>query len=333
MTKNILVTGGLGYIGSHTIVKLIESGYEPLVIDNLSNSDISVLEDIYKITGRNIICLRGDIRETSSQSDFYHFFKNYDIDAVIHFAAHKSVSESTKEPLKYYDNNLVGTIKILEYMKNFGIKKLIFSSSCTVYGQPDEYPVTEETSIKPAESPYGETKRMCEQIIENTCRYEGIQAISLRYFNPIGAHESGVLRESPKGIPENLMPYITGVINGDFPFLRVFGNDYNTPDGTAIRDYIDVNDLAEAHVKALEYVDKVSYDVINIGSGTGYSVMDIIKAFDRNGHSINYEIFPKREGDIESIFANISKAKEVLNWEPKASLDESVKNLIKCIKN
>ncbi len=330
-SKNILVTGGLGYIGSHTLVKLIENGYTPYVIDNLSNSSVDVIEKVKEITGEEVFFLQGDIRDVNGKSNLKHIFKYYDIYAVIHFAAYKSVSESTREPLKYYDNNVGGTIMLLEMMKKYNVKNLIFSSSCTVYGQPDKYPVTETTPIKPAESPYGETKRICEQIIEACCKYEGVNAIALRYFNPIGAHESGILYENPKGTPENLMPYITGVLTGQYPHLKVFGDDYNTPDGTAIRDYIDVNDLAEAHVKALDYVGKNSYDVINIGSGSGYSVMEILNAFERNGKKVKYEIHSKRSGDIESIYADTTKAKLTLGWEPKKSLDDSIISLIKII--
>lgn len=327
--KKILVTGGLGYIGSHTVVKLIENGYTPFIIDNLSNSDIKVLNDIKKITGKEVYFLHGDLCNLSpGKSNLRYLFKNFEFDAVIHFAAYKSVSESVREPLKYYENNIGGTINLLKIMKRYKVNKLIFSSSCVVYGQPDKYPVTEETPLKPAESPYGETKRICEQIIENSCSYEGINAISLRYFNPIGAHESGIIYERPKGTPENLMPYITGVIKGEYPFLKVFGNDYNTPDGTAVRDYIDVNDLAEAHVKALDYVGKNSYDVINIGSGSGYSVMEILNAFERNGKKVKYEIHPRREGDIESIYADTTKAKNTLGWVPNRSLDDSIRSLI-----
>lgn len=330
--RNILVTGGLGYIGSHTIVKLIESGYTPFIIDNLSNSTIDVLHDIKKITGKDVFFLHGDVCTfTPGKSNLRYLFKNFDFEAVIHFAAYKSVSESVREPIKYYDNNLNSTIKLIKIMQKFGVKKLIFSSSCVVYGQPDKYPVTEQTPLKQAESPYGDTKRICEQIIESACKNGDIEAVSLRYFNPIGAHESGVIYERPKGIPENLMPYITGVIKGDYPFLRVFGDDYSTPDGTAVRDYIDVNDLAEAHVKALDYVGENSYDVINVGSGSGYSVMEVIKAFEECGQSVKYEICPRREGDIESIYAETSKSFEKLNWKPSRNLKDSVQSLINVI--
>ena len=216
-------------------------------------------------------------------------------------------------------------------MQKYGVKKLIFSSSCVVYGQPDKYPVTEETPLKQAESPYGDTKRICEQIIESSCKNGDIEAVSLRYFNPIGAHKSGIIYERPKGTPENLMPYITGVIKGDYPFLRVFGDDYNTPDGTAVRDYIDVNDLAEAHVKALDYVGENSYDVINVGSGSGYSVMEIIKAFEDCGQDVKYEIYPRREGDIVSIYADTSKCFKKLNWKPSRTIKDSVQSLLNVI--
>jgi len=328
-TKNILVTGGLGYIGSHTLVKLIECGYTPFVIDNLSNSSLNVIDKVKEITGEEVFFLQGDIRDIDGRNNIIHIFKNYDIYAVIHFAAYKSVSESTREPLKYYNNNINSTIRLLELMKYHNVKNLIFSSSCVVYGQPDSYPVTETTPIKPAESPYGETKRMCEQVIEACCKYSGINAIALRYFNPIGAHESGILYENPKGTPENLMPYITGVISGQYPHLKVFGDDYDTKDGTAVRDYIDVNDLANAHVKALGIVDGIGYDVFNVGSGSGYTVMEVIESFERNGSPVKYEINPRRDGDIESIYGDISKAEMILDWVPERALDDSVKSILK----
>jgi UDP-glucose 4-epimerase len=330
-SKNILVTGGLGYIGSHTLVKLIKRGYTPFVVDNLSNSSLDVIDKVKEITGEEVFFLEGDIGDIVGRKNIINIFTNYDIYAVIHFAAYKSVSESTREPLKYYDNNINSTIRLLELMKYHNVKNLIFSSSCVVYGQPDIYPVTEKTPIKPAESPYGETKRMCEQIIESCCKYEGINAISLRYFNPIGAHESGILYENPKGTPENLMPYITGVITGQYSSLKVFGDDYNTKDGTALRDYIDVNDLASAHVKALDIVDGIGYDVFNVGSGSGYTVMEVIDSFKRNGSPVKYEIVKRREGDIESIYGDISKAEKILNWFPEKSLDDSVNSILKTL--
>lgn len=326
--KNILVTGGLGYIGSHTIIKLIEKDYHPFIIDNLSNSNLDVLEKLEKITCKKINFLNGDIRDFSLVNSL---FKKNNFDAVIHFAAYKSVSESIKEPIKYYDNNVSGTIKLLESMKNFGIKKIIFSSSCVVYGQPDTYPVNETNPLKNSESPYGDTKKICENIIENICKYDEMGAISLRYFNPIGAHDSGMVYEKPKGVPENLIPYIIGVIKGEYPYLKVFGNDYNTIDGTAIRDYVDVNDLAEAHVNSLEYIKNKHYNVINIGSGKGYSVLEILNAFEKNGIKVKYEIHPRRKGDIESIYADTAKAMEVIGWKSKKSLDDSIKSLIKII--
>lgn len=329
-SKNVLVTGGLGYIGSHTVVKLIENGYNPLIIDNLSNSDTSVLKAIEKITGKNPYFLSGDLRDPKKQNNVSYILKNFNVHSVIHFAAHKSVSESVDNPLMYYDNNVTSTIKLLKYMKEYGVKNIVFSSSCTVYGQPDKYPVNELTPLKPTCSPYGETKSMCEKILKDSSK-EGLNVISLRYFNPIGAHESGLIYEKPKGVPENLMPYITGVVERKYPFLKVFGNDYNTKDGTAVRDYIDINDLAEAHVKSLDIIDGIGHDVINVGSGDGCSVMEIIKAFEDEGHNVPYEIHPRRNGDIEKIYGDISKAKNIMNWEPKKTIQDSVKSTLKTL--
>ena len=327
MKKNILVTGGLGYIGSHTLVKLIERGYTPYVIDNLSNSNTDIINKVKEITGEEVFFLQGDLRD-SENSNLYYIFKNFEIDSVIHFAAFKSVSESTKAPLDYYDNNLNSTIQLLQAMKIYGVKNIVFSSSCTVYGQPDSYPVNELTPIKQAESPYGETKRMCEQILESSQKSDDLNVVVLRYFNPIGVHESGILHESPKGIPDGLMPYIIGVINGEYPFLRIFGDDYNTKDGTAIRDYIDVNDLADAHVKSLDIIDGIGFETFNIGSGSGYTVMEVVESFRDNGTDIAFKMFPRRDGDIESIYGDISKAEKILNWSPEKSLNDSVKSVL-----
>jgi len=321
---NILVTGGLGYIGSHTVVKLIEEGHNPIIVDNLSNSSIDVLDKIKTLTGKEVVYHFIDLSVFSIEDVLA------DIDCIIHFAAYKSVSESVKEPIKYFDNNITSTIKLLQAAQNMGIKKFIFSSSCTVYGEPDIYPVNENTPIKPAKSPYGLTKQICEEILQEVSK-TGLNVVILRYFNPIGAHPSGIIFEKPNGVPENLMPYITGVIEGKYPNLKVFGNDYNTHDGTAIRDYIDVNDLADAHVKAIKVTEKETYSVINIGSGNGYSVMDVLEAFKRNGFEIPYEICPRRDGDIEKIFSDNSKAKSIMNWEPKKTIDDSVKYIIKTL--
>jgi UDP-glucose 4-epimerase len=322
----VLVTGGLGYIGSHTVIKLIENGYEPVIIDNLSNSKRDVLNKIKLITGaNNIPFIYGDIKD-KKMTDW--LLQSYKIDVVIHFAAYKSVSESIQKPIEYYENNVGGTINLIKYMKNAGIRNIIFSSSCTVYGEPDHYPVHEELPTKEAKTPYGITKGMCEKILLDA---KEVNSIALRYFNPIGNHESGIIYENPNGVPENLMPYIIGVIEGKYDKLRVWGDDYNTPDGTAIRDYIDVNDLADAHVKALDIVGGCGHNVINVGTGNGISVMEIIKAFQAEGVEVPYEIHPRRSGDIEKIYGNIEKAKTLMGWEPQRDISDSVRSILKKI--
>jgi UDP-glucose 4-epimerase len=312
MKRNVLVTGGLGYIGSHTVVKLIENGYTPIIIDNLSNSNLGVLYAIEKLTQTKPLFYKSDVRNKTGVESL---LRDYDISDVIHFAALKSVSDSINKPLEYYDNNLNGTVSLLTAMKEWNVKNMIFSSSCTVYGEPKVYKaISEETPIQSPKTPYDTSE---------------INTVALRYFNPIGNHESGIIFENPNGVPENLIPYITGVIEGEYDHLRVFGNDYNTPDGTAIRDYIDVNDLAEAHVKALDIVEEQEHNVINVGTGNGYSVMEIIKAFENEGVTVPYKIYPKRQGDIEKIYANIDKAKNVMGWEPKRTISDSVKSILK----
>lgn len=329
--KNILVTGGLGYIGSNTIVSLIENGYNPIIIDDLSNSELSRLKEIEDITKSDIHYYIGDIKAPENLNNLSYIMENYDIYSVIHFAAFKSVNESVKNPLKYYNNNIYGAISLLEKMKKYNVKNIIFSSSCTVYGEPDRYPVDEKSPIKPAESPYGETKQICENILRGTSKKEDINVVSLRYFNPIGCHESGLLSDNPKGIPESLMPYIVGVLKKEYEYLRIFGNDYNTKDGTAIRDYIDITDLAEAHVKALDIVHKKDYQTINVGSGCGHSVMEMIECFKSLGHEIPFKIFPRRKGDIESIYGDVSKAQKEMSWTPQKDLKETVLSIIKSI--
>jgi UDP-glucose 4-epimerase len=329
--KYILVTGGLGYIGSNTVVSLIENGYTPIILDNLSNGLESRIDEIKKITKQDVIYFYGDIRDCKGKNNVAYIMKNFPIYAVIHFAAYKSVNESVKDPIKYYDNNIKSTIDLLNHMKEYGVKNIIFSSSCTVYGEPDSYPVTELSPIKKAETPYGETKQICESILENSS-CENLNVVSLRYFNPIGSHKSGMLSDNPKGIPENLMPYILRTIKGEFPHLRVFGNDYNTEDGTAIRDYINITDLANAHVKALSIVDREKFNAINVGSGNGYSILEIIEAFKRSGVDVPYQFYPRRDGDIEKIYGDISKAKKLMNWEPKKTIEDTVKSIIKTVK-
>jgi len=321
----ILVTGGTGYIGSHTVVELQKEGYEVVIVDDLSNSSADVADRIAMITGTKPALDVFDLCDAVRTERFFE--KNQDIDAVIHFAAHKSVGESVKNPLKYYKNNLLSTINLLESMAKFKVRYIAFSSSCTVYGQPDRLPVTEQTPLRKAESPYGNTKKIMEDIISDATRAHDITAISLRYFNPIGAHESALIGEAPADIPDNLVPYLTQTAIGIRPFLRVFGNDYNTPDGTPVRDYLHVVDLAKAHVMAVKRMEDGKtggvYEVFNLGTGIGYSVMDIINSFEKvTGVKLNYQIVERRPGDIEQIWADPSYANRELKWKAEKNLDE-----------
>lgn len=325
MKKTVLVSGGMGFIGSHTAVELINEGYRTIIADDLSNSQESVLDGIEKITGVRPAFERADLKDETAVREI---FGKYNIDAVIHFAASKAVGESVHKPLLYYRNNLVSLLNILDCLaENSRGGNLVFSSSCTVYGQPDRLPVTEDSPIKPAESPYGNTKQISEEIIRDTVNAHGnIKAVSLRYFNPIGAHPSAEIGELPRGVPQNLIPYLTQTAMGIRESLSVFGDDYDTPDGTCIRDYIHVVDLAKAHIKAIERMfgkkDAGRYEVFNIGTGTGYSVLDIIKSFERvSGVRLNYRITPRRAGDIEKIWADPSKANGVLGWTAEETLD------------
>ncbi|MDD4847797.1 MAG: UDP-glucose 4-epimerase GalE [Bacteroidales bacterium] len=321
----ILVTGGAGYIGSHTVVELQNKGYDVIIADDLSNSHYSVIDNIEKITGKRPEFEQIDLKFSKETKDL---FKKYpDIAAVIHFAASKSVGESVKVPLKYYRNNINSLVNVLDSMdltKCFGI---VFSSSCTVYGQPDHLPITESYPMQKAWSPYGHTKQICEEIIENEVKASKINGILLRYFNPIGAHESSLIGELPLGIPDNLVPYITQTAIGKREILRVFGNDYNTPDGTPIRDYIHVVDLAKAHVCAVERLIqnqmKKRVEIFNLGTGKGYSVLEAIHAFEKvSGKKLNYKIVERREGDIEKIWADASFANQELGWKAEKTLDE-----------
>lgn len=324
--KNILVTGGLGYIGSHTVVALQQSGFNVLIIDDLSNSQLEVCERITSITGTKPIYYNIDLKDYNALSIF---FQSNKLDGIIHFAAYKAVGESVEKPLLYYRNNLVGLMNVLEVMEENKVDNFIFSSSCTVYGQADQMPINELTPLKKPESPYGNTKKMGEEIIEDFVKATGKNAVALRYFNPVGAHESAVIGEVPNGIPNNLIPYVTQTAMGIRESLGVFGNDYETRDGTAVRDYIDVNDLAEAHVKAIQrLLDNKNVDNLeffNLGSGTGSTVLEIVDAFEQaNNLKINYEIKPRRAGDIVQAFADFSLAKRELGWEPKTSLQTSM---------
>jgi UDP-glucose 4-epimerase len=321
----ILVTGGTGYIGSHTVVELIHEGYEVVIVDNLSNSSIDTLSGIEKITGRRPAFEEFDLCEKEKVTAF---FKKYSIDAIIHFAALKAVGESVQIPLQYYQNNIGSLINILEAMQALGTKHLVFSSSCTVYGQPDKLPVTETSPIKPAMSPYGNTKQISEEIIRDTIHaIPSLQAILLRYFNPVGAHPTAHIGELPPGVPLNLVPFVTQTAAGVREKLRLFGGDYHTPDGTAIRDYIYVCDLAKAHVDAVHRLltgkNVSGCEIFNLGTGKGISVLEIIKTFEKvTGRKINYEIAPRREGDIERVWADTTKANNELGWKANTPLED-----------
>lgn len=328
--KKILVTGGAGFIGSHTVIELIKAGYEPVVLDNFSNSKYFIIGRMEKIAGRHITVYKHDCADTKSVERIFR--KEGDIGGIIHFAALKAVGESVEQPLKYYRNNIVGLMTILEAAVRFGVQHIVFSSSCTVYGQPDKLPVMETTPLKEAECPYGDTKKISERVLQALVASGAeIKVASLRYFNPIGAHSSGLIGELPLGIPKNLVPFVTQTAAGVRNELVVNGDDYNTPDGTCIRDYIHVTDLAGAHVKTLEYLKKQKtnafYDVFNLGTGRGNSVLEIIETFEKaTGVKIKYRIGPRRYGDIEKIFANVDKANRVLNWHTELSLEDALKN-------
>jgi UDP-glucose 4-epimerase len=329
MKKKILVTGGTGYIGSHTSVELIEAGYDVIIIDNLYNSEAEVVDRIEEITGVRPALEVFDLCD-KNKTDLF-FKNNKDIAAIIHFAAYKAVGESVSKPLEYYGNNLVSLMNILSAMLNFGTGNIVFSSSCTVYGQPEKLPVTEEAPLQPAMSPYGNTKKIGEEIIRDTTfSSDKIKAISLRYFNPIGAHPSALIGELPQGVPENLVPYITQTAIGLRDELKVFGDDYDTPDGFCIRDYLHVSDLAKAHVVAvkrlIEKKNKQDYEVFNLGTGKGVSVLEAIHSFEKiSGVKLKYKITGRRQGDIVKIWADPSLANSELGWKTAYSLDDSMK--------
>ena len=322
----ILITGGLGYIGSHTVVELIAQGKEVLIVDDLSNANLQVLEDLEKITGRSISFVQLDVKEASPLNELIKAHPQ--LEGVIHFAAAKAVGESALNPLKYYQNNVGGLLNLLQSLPTN--IPFIFSSSCTVYGDADALPIVESSPIKHPKSPYGNTKKIGEEILEEYSRARpNFKVISLRYFNPIGAHTSGYIGENPKGKPENLVPYITQSAVGKIPPLTVFGDDYPTADGTCVRDYIHVVDLARAHVAAFNRLEqnksKTAYEVFNVGTGQGHSVLEVIASFERvSGKTLNYSIGPRREGDIVAAYANVDKALQQLNWAPKYSLDEAI---------
>ncbi len=325
--KKVLLTGGAGYIGAHTAVELNEQGYEIVLIDDFSKSDKTLLNGLEKITGRKPNFLEGDCKDFRFLEKI---FSQNKFDSVIHFAAYKSVNESVEKPLMYYENNLGSMTALLSVMQKFNVNEIIFSSSCTVYGQPDVIPVDETAPFKRAESPYGATKQMSERILEDAViANKNLKVISLRYFNPIGAHPSALMGELPIGIPGNLVPYVTQTAVGLRKKLTVFGSDYDTPDGSCLRDFIHVVDLAQAHVKALEKINEMPSrnEVFNLGTGEGVSVLGLVKKFiEVTGVNLNYEVGPRRPGDVEKVYANPSKAKKLLGWETKLTLDEALKD-------
>jgi UDP-glucose 4-epimerase len=326
--KKILITGGAGYIGSHTAVALVNSGYEPVIVDNFSNSEKSALDGIRSILGRDVTCYEVDCLNKPAMDKV---FQENEFSGVIHFAAYKAVGESTKLPMKYYTNNIDSLIILLELMSKYKVKDLVFSSSCTVYGQPKVLPVTEATPRQDAESPYGNTKKICEDILRDLI-LSGVESriVSLRYFNPVGAHPSSAIGELPIGVPANLIPFVTQTAAGIREKITVFGNDYDTSDGTCVRDYIHVMDLADAHVKALKYLSEQKdnfYDIFNVGTGNGNTVLEVIQAFEKvTGQKLNYAIGPRRPGDIEKVWANTDKINKVLGWEAKYSLEDSMRD-------
>lgn len=328
MAKRILVTGGTGYIGSHTVVELQNSGYNVIIVDDLSNSGIEVLDNIEKITGTKPEFEQFNLADTAKTDEF--FSRNQDIEAIIHFAASKAVGESVQIPLHYYRNNLVSLINILDCQLKYDIPNIVFSSSCTVYGQPDVLPVTEQTPRKDAESPYGNTKRVNEDILHDAIAANPqLKGIALRYFNPIGAHPTALIGELPLGVPQNLVPFITQSAAGIRGALSVFGDDYNTPDGSAVRDYINVVDLAKAHVVAIDRLlskkNKSNYEVFNLGTGEGLSVLQVVKGFEKaTGLKLNYKIVGRRAGDVEKIWADTTYANEELGWKAEKGLEETL---------
>ena len=327
MADSIIVTGGAGYIGSHTVVELLAEGYKPIIVDNFCNSEKSVIDGLKKITGEKIALYEGDCTDKSFMQSV---FEETNPVGVIHFAAYKAVGESVEKPLEYYHNNIVSLLVLLDVMKEHACNTLVFSSSCTVYGTPDRLPVTEETPTQKAISPYGNTKQISEDIIHDTVTTRsGLSAISLRYFNPIGAHPSGFIGELPRGVPSNLVPFVAQTAAGWREQLVVHGNDYNTPDGSNIRDYIHVVDLAKAHVKTLEYLENKTnfYDAINVGTGKGTSVLEVVTSFEKvTGQKLNYKIGPRRSGDVEQIYASVDKSKQVLNWETELTVEDALRD-------
>lgn len=326
--KTVLISGGAGYIGSHTAVELINAGYDVVIIDNLSNSEKDAVEGVKKITGKDVVF---EIVDTCDKEALRKVFEKYPFDTVIHFAAYKAVGESMAQPLMYYQNNLVSFMNIVEMMKEFGRPNILFSSSATVYGEAEHLPVTEKTPRQPATSPYGNTKQIAEDILRDCCRaYEGVNGIALRYFNPVGAHPSALIGELPRGVPNNLVPFITQTAAGIRKELSVFGNDYDTPDGTCLRDYIDVVDLAKAHVAAVDRMTSGKmderYEIFNIGTGKPVSVLELVTTFEKvNGLTLPYKIVGRRPGDVPAVWADTSLANNMLGWKAERSLDETLR--------
>lgn len=315
----VLITGGAGYIGSHTCLQMLEAGYDIVVFDNLSNSQIESLNRVRQLTGKDFQFVKGDIR---NKDDLNTLFNQYSISSVIHFAGLKAVGESTEKPLLYYENNVVGSLNLLQVMAQHHVKSIVFSSSATVYGETDTVPIQEDTPLT-ATNPYGQTKLMIENILRDVYQADNSWRIAiLRYFNPIGAHESGLIGEDPNGIPNNLLPYVAQVAVGKLKRLRVFGNDYPTHDGTGVRDYIHVVDLADGHIAALKYLDATpTLITVNLGTGIGYSVLDVVKTFsDKSGAEVAYDILPRRAGDVAINYADPTLAKNLLGWEAKKDL-------------
>ena len=327
--KTVLVSGGAGYIGSHTAVELISAGYSVIIADNLSNSDMSGVEGVRAITGVDVPFINVDCCDKAA---FAQLFEQYDFDSVIHFAAFKAVGESVADPMKYYRNNLLSFLNIIDLMREYGRKNIVFSSSATVYGEAEELPVTEQTERKPATSAYGNTKQMCEDILrDSVAAYPELKGIALRYFNPIGAHPSALIGELPRGVPQNLVPYVTQTAAGVRECLSIFGDDYPTDDGSCLRDYIDIVDLAKAHVAAIDRMveceDRDSYEIFNVGTGRAVSVFELVNTFERvNNLKLNYKVAPRRAGDVVAVWADTSLANNVLGWRAERTLDETLKS-------
>jgi len=327
--KTVLISGGAGYIGTHTAVELLNAGYGVVIIDNLSNSEKDAVDGVRKITGKDVVF---EIVDTCDKSALRAVFERYRFDSVIHFAAFKAVGESMTEPLKYYQNNLVSFMNIVELMKEYGRPNILFSSSATVYGDADVLPVTEQTPRQPATSPYGNTKQIAEDILRDCCRaYDSVHGIALRYFNPIGAHPSAIIGELPRGVPNNLVPFITQTAAGIRPMLSVFGNDYNTPDGTCLRDFIDVVDLAKAHVATINRMTEgkmeEKYEIFNVGTGRPVSVLELITEFEKvNNLKLPYKIVGRRSGDVPAVWADTKRANEVLGWKAERTIDQTLKS-------